>query len=270
MKKKILLLIVSLTLSSACSSTTSKSPTVKIAQLDTTTATPVPSATETFLPPTWTPTQTLAATGTFTITPSPTVTISPTKMATSTSQPGQADIPLDITLASTTIQLSDLPDSFEVVEIDQSRMQYLPLQEEGIAAMEVAFYTNEHNGGSVLSATFMFVDSAAQAIFDYSIDEIDVIMQQKMDELGFTEMGFEVGVEVIPDFPPIGDKSVAIELEVGFNLIVTRTKIALFREDHYGGAVMIVPSITEPDSVDLSELALLQYSRMLAILGGDS
>ncbi len=177
---------------------------------------------------------------------------------------------MKISLASTLIQLSDLPPGFEVIPYDKQAVKYLPLKDEGIAAMESVFYSNQQTRCSVLSVTFAFANPASQLIFDQSVDDIEAIMQEKFDELGLYEMGIEVDLQVLSDFPAIGEESVAIHLELGFSGIKTMTDIAMFRIEGYGGVVMIVPSTTEPEAVELKELALLQYGRMVAILGGGS
>ncbi len=149
-------------------------------------------------------------------------------------------------------------------------MKYLPLEDEGIAAMGSVFYTNRETKSSVLSATFAFANPTSQLIFDQSLDDIEGIMQEKFDELGLFEMGVDVELQVLTDFPPIGKKSVAMHLELGIGGMKTVTDIAIFRIEGYGGVLMIVPSTAEPDAIDLETLAYLQYTRMVAILGGGS
>lgn len=175
---------------------------------------------------------------------------------------------MELLLTSTTIQLVDLPPGFEQIEYDKKDVKYLPLEDEGIAAMGSVFYTNPETRSSVLSATLAFANPTSQLIFDQSLDNIEGIMQEKFDELGFYEMGIEVDLQILPNFPTIGEKSVAMHLEMGISGMKTMTNIAMFRIEGYGGVLMIVPSILEPDVVELEALANLQYSRMVAILGG--
>lgn len=177
---------------------------------------------------------------------------------------------MEILLTSTTIQRNDLPSGFEQVDYDKQDMKYLPLEDEGIAAMGSVFYTNRETKSSVLSATFAFANPTSQLIFDQSLDDIEGIMQEKFDELGLFEMGVDVELQVLTDFPPIGKKSVAMHLELGIGGMKTVTDIAIFRIEGYGGVLMIVPSTAEPDAIDLETLAYLQYTRMVAILGGGS
>jgi hypothetical protein len=177
---------------------------------------------------------------------------------------------MNITLTSTTIQRSDLPPGFEQVEYDKKDVKYLPLEDEGIDAMGAVFYTNREKRSSVLSATFAFANPASQLIFDLSLDDLEGIMQEKFDELGLYEMGVEVDLQVLQDFPVIGEKSAAMHLELGISGIKTMSDIALFRIEGYGGVVMIVPPATESNDLELEALAFLQCSRMIAILGGGS
>ncbi|MEJ2561517.1 MAG: hypothetical protein P8Z42_02400 [Anaerolineales bacterium] len=271
MKRRTCGLLAFLLLLPACTST--PSPT-RLAPKPTTQssfeATPVPMTEEMPMPATWTPTQTLLPTQTSTVTPSPTMTLSPTHIKTSTSPPTRADVPMDLTLTSTTIQRSDLPPGFEQIEYDRQGVKYLPLEDEGIAAMGAVFYTNRETRSSVLSVTFAFANPASQLIFDQSLDDLEGIMQEKFDELGLYEMGIEVDLQVLQDFPKIGEKSAAAHLELGISGLKTMTDIALFRIEGYGGVVMIVPPATEPNDLEPAALAYLQYSRMVAILSGGS
>ena len=149
-------------------------------------------------------------------------------------------------------------------------MQPLPLEEQGLAAMVMALYANEQNGSSVFSTSFGFSDMASQTLFDYSTDHFEDIMEEQFDELGVSEMGLEFDIQVISNFPIIGDKSAALHIELELNEIKSYMEMAIFRQDGYGGILMITHPLIGSSSLDLRELTLLQHGRIMAFLNGGS
>ncbi len=154
--------------------------------------------------------------------------------------------------------------------LSESEMQSLSMEENSLIPVSWATYIKEDPQISVMSIIAFFDSQESQEEFDRSIEDA----AQEMANLGggfdLSELGIDLEMEVIEDFPRIGDNSTAIRMIVKVEdptmTMEMTTEIAMFRRGDICAIVMIIDASDMKQAPDLEKLTKLLDSRLVAAL----
>jgi hypothetical protein len=232
---------------------------------------PTSVATAAELPPAWTPTQTNVPTSTPTITFTPTITLTPTTISSATPKPTKIEDPKLAVLEDVKLFLSDLPAGYTDVPLDESEIDSISMQEDGLTLLSWSAFTNEAAMSSVMSILGFFDSPEYQEEFDRSIEDAAQEMAQAGAGFDLSELGINLELEVIEDFPLIADNSVAVRMTLQIEdetapISNAAYEIAMFRRGNIAGVILITVFSDSAQNPDLEDLTILLDNRLVAAL----